>query len=161
MTVTATSLTAQDTADAEATFLLLAQHRQVNSIINPAQVECSCGTVLPLPHGNIDWPNAEHMALIRHHAEILAAAKRALPDTPDQVTFSSLLRTGSYPAPAGWSSEQWHRDASLDSGTSHTLVGTTYTIQCQWCPATFIGERKADAMRLFREHEAKAQGAGH
>lgn len=151
------SVDSQAAADAEATFQLLAQHRQVNTIINPAQVECSCDAVLPLPNGNIDWPDAEHMALIRHHAEVLAAAKLALTDIPRQVTFSEHLRTYSNPAPAGWSNEQWHRDATLDSGTSHTLVGTTYTVQCMWCPEVFIGERKADAMRLFRAHEEATQ----
>lgn len=160
MTETTTQPTTQDTADAEATFQILAQHRQVNSIINPATVECSCDAVLQLPTGNYDWAEAEHRALVRHHAEVLAAAKLALADAPDQVRFSELLRHGSSRAPEGWSDAQWHRDAMLDSGTSHTLVGPTYTIQCEWCPATFIGERKADAMRLFRDHEAASQGTG-
>jgi hypothetical protein len=158
MTETMTSLTVQDAADAESTFMLLAQHRQVNCIISPATVECSCSATLPLPNGNIDWPNAEHMAMIRHHAEVLAAAKLALAETPQQVTFAGNLRTGSNPAPAGWSDQQWHRDAMADSGTSHTLVGTVYAIQCQWCPEVFIGRTKREALPLFRAHEAAAQG---
>jgi ectoine hydroxylase-related dioxygenase (phytanoyl-CoA dioxygenase family) len=158
MTQTMTELTAQAAADVEGTFRLLAQHRQVNSIIRPSSVECSCGEALPLPSGNIDWPEAEHMALVRHHSEVLAAAKLALAETPDQVHFSEHLRTGTNRAPEGWTNQRWHQDATLDAGTSHVRVGPAYVIQCQWCPETFIGTRMADAMRLFRVHEAAAQG---
>lgn len=151
---------AQEASDAEATYRLLLLHRQVNVIVDPATVECSCGEVIPLGQPLNDFVDAEQKAMIKHHAQVLAAAKRALPDTPHPVHFSSLLRTGSNPAPEGWDNKRWHQDASLDSGTSHTLVGTSYVIQCLWCPQVFIGERKADALRLFRAHEAEAQG-GH
>lgn len=147
----------QEAADAEATYRLLLLHRQVNCLMNPPTVECTCGEVIPIEHSHIDFVDAEQKTMLKHQSQVLAAAKRALPDTPNQVHFSSLLRHYSNPAPEGWTNKRWHQDASLDSGASHTLVGTTYTVQCLWCPEVFVGQRKADALRLFRAHEEAMQ----
>lgn len=47
----------------------------------------------------------------------------------------------------------WHQDASADTGTSHTLPGRLYIVQCEWCPEAFAAPTKAEAMDMFREHE--------
>jgi len=148
---------AQEAVDADATYRLLLLHRQMNCIVQPPAVECVCGEVIPIEHSHIDFVDAEQKTMLKHQSQVLAAAKRALPDTPNPVHFSSLLRHHSNPAPEGWTEKRWHQDAMLDSGTSHVLVGPSYVIQCEWCPQVFVGERKADAMRLFRAHETEMQ----
>jgi len=66
-----------------------------------------------------------------------------------------IRNTGSrYSRPDGWADAEWHKSAIADSGASHTLPGRLYIVQCEWCPEAFAANTKADAMSMFREHEA-------
>lgn len=58
-------------------------------------------------------------------------------------------------APAGWTPEGWHADATADTNTSHVRVGPRYVIACQWCRCVFIAPTKKEAMTSFRKHEAE------
>jgi hypothetical protein len=56
-------------------------------------------------------------------------------------------------APEGFTSKQWHQDASADTGTSYLVPGRLYIVQCEWCPDAFAAETKEEAMILFWQHE--------
>jgi hypothetical protein len=51
------------------------------------------------------------------------------------------------------------KDASGDTGTSHTLPGRLYIVQCEWCPEAFAAHTKVEAMAMFRKHEAEMSTA--
>jgi hypothetical protein len=57
-------------------------------------------------------------------------------------------------APKGWSDAKWHLEASFRAGTSHVLLGRVYGVACEWCPEKFYAPTRAEAIELFREHEA-------
>lgn len=67
----------------------------------------------------------------------------------DPVGRSPLV----HDAPDGWTAQQWHADASADTGTSHYALGRMYVVACEWCRCTFLAPTKRDAMALFRIHE--------
>lgn len=53
----------------------------------------------------------------------------------------------------GVTEESWHMQAIKDTGTSHTLPGLLYVVQCEWCTEAFAAHTKAVAMDMFRLHE--------
>lgn len=53
----------------------------------------------------------------------------------------------------GFEDADWHQAASGDTGTSHTLPGRLYIVQCEWCPEAFAAKTKGEAMDMFRAHE--------
>lgn len=73
------------------------------------------------------------------------------------ITYGrDVRRTGpSGTAPEGCDEKSWHQEASGDTGTSHTLPGRLFIVQCEWCPEAFAASTKAEAMAMFREHEAQ------
>lgn len=77
------------------------------------------------------------------------------------LTYSGNVRGASGGSvPDGWDIKDWHRDAMADTGTSHSLHGRLYVVQCEWCPEAFAAPTKAEAMVLFRKHEADMQAEG-
>jgi len=58
-------------------------------------------------------------------------------------------------APYGITVRKWHQSAIGDTHTSHTLPGRLYVVQCEWCPEAFAAHTKAEAMAMFRVHEAE------
>jgi len=71
-------------------------------------------------------------------------------------------------APDGWRDDVWHQDATGDTGTSHTLPGRLFIVQCEWCDDAFAAYGKAEALAMFREHEkamlapaSPSSGVGH
>lgn len=77
------------------------------------------------------------------------------------LNYARNLRNGvcGRTAPEGFSDGQWHRDASFDSGTSHTRVGRVYVVQCEWCDEAFAAGTAGEAMDMFRIHEEAMAGA--
>lgn len=61
-------------------------------------------------------------------------------------------------APAGWTPESWHADATADTNASYFLVGRRYVIACEWCRCVFVAPTKKEAMTSFRGHEAELRG---
>ena len=57
-------------------------------------------------------------------------------------------------APEGFTDAGWHIEASNDAGVDHALHPRQYVVTCEWCPATFFGPRKADAIRQLDLHRA-------
>jgi hypothetical protein len=53
----------------------------------------------------------------------------------------------------GRTEAEHHQDCIGDAGTSHTLPGRLYVVQCEWCPEAFAAHTKAVAMIMFRRHE--------
>lgn len=66
-----------------------------------------------------------------------------------------IRQRGYNEAPQGWSAHDWHQTAAGDTGTSHTLPGRLYIVQCEWCPEAFAALNKSDAMQMFRKHESE------
>lgn len=75
----------------------------------------------------------------------------------DQVVLAGGLadRAGpTLPPPdRGWDDADWHRAAGADTGVGYVALGRAYVIRCAWCPATFLGDTRAEALGAFREHE--------
>ena len=86
----------------------------------------------------------------------------ATQNRPIRLNYAPDVRnTGpSNTAPEGWTEESWHQDAAGDAGTSHSLPGRLYVVQCEWCPEAFAAYTKPKAMSMFQEHEAAMFGAG-
>lgn len=60
--------------------------------------------------------------------------------------------------PDGFTVEQWHQDATGDSGYGPSPVGRQYVIACSWCRCTFIAPSRDESMELFRAHEREMLG---
>ena len=74
------------------------------------------------------------------------------------VNYHTTVRQqGHRTAPEGWDEKRWHQDAMQDAGTSHTLPGQLYVVQCEWCEEAFAAPHKREAMEMFRKHEAEMQ----
>lgn len=70
------------------------------------------------------------------------------------VTYAKDVRnSGGREIPEGWGPGEYHQASVADTGTSHTLPGRLYVVQCEWCPDAFAAKTKAEAMSLFRQHE--------
>lgn len=70
------------------------------------------------------------------------------------VRYGRGIRNGGHTAaPDGFTDAQWHQDAMGDTGTSHTMPGRLYVVQCEWCPAAFAARTRDEALSMFREHE--------
>lgn len=70
------------------------------------------------------------------------------------LKYAPNVRNGvSAHVPEGWGKKDWHQSATGDAGTSHTLPGRLYVVQCEWCPDAFGAYTKAEAMAMFRRHE--------
>lgn len=67
---------------------------------------------------------------------------------------------GNLPPDESWPVDEWHRSASADTGTSHTLPGRLYVVQCEWCDEAFAAHTKAKAMQMFRVHETAMLNPG-
>ena len=74
---------------------------------------------------------------------------------------SGIRNTGFIERPSDFTDEDWHADASADTGTSHTLPGRVFLVQCEWCPKAFAARTKAEAMAMFREHESTMLKLSH
>ncbi|MBB2956808.1 hypothetical protein [Pseudoclavibacter helvolus] len=108
------------------------------------------------------WGVEEAVAIM---AQFLSSAVEAVEASRGQdrsVVFAGGARnTGSRSRPDGdeFTDAQWHQYAIGDSGTSHTLPGRLYVVQCEWCPLTFAAPTKVEAMALFRAHEEEVLNA--
>lgn len=69
----------------------------------------------------------------------------------------SVRQHGHQTAPEGWDNKRWHQDAIQDAGTSHTLPGNLYVVQCEWCEEAFAAPYEWEAMAMFRKHEDEMQ----
>jgi hypothetical protein len=70
------------------------------------------------------------------------------------MNYHPSVRQGGYnEASDGWTQGDWHQSAAGDTGTSHTLPGRLYIVQCEWCPEAFAAPTKGQAMKMFRAHE--------
>lgn len=74
------------------------------------------------------------------------------------INYAGNVRSGAKGhVPDGWEARRWHQQAMADAGTSHTLPGRLYVVQCEWCPEAFAANTKAEAMAMFRRHEDDMQ----
>ena len=77
------------------------------------------------------------------------------------LTYAPNVRNGGSgrTAPGDLDEHDWHQTATADTGTSHTLPGRLYVVQCEWCSNAFAARTKVEALALFRTHEAEMLGA--